>query len=146
MPSIDANSFSVTNTFSRKILATFGLIGAFSFTVPALAQTPQGQMPMQGATGQAEKYSNNTINSVAHAMHDVEKVRKQYLPEMQAAQQHKDQQKIQQLNNAALKAEKQKIISNGISIQKYQEVVTSAEKNPKLRKKILTAYNSNSTK
>lgn len=128
----------------RGIVAALSVAAATVFAVPASAQMVRGQTtPQQGATqtpkSTARHFSAKTISAAGHAMRDIADVNKKYVPKLQMARQANNQKEVQKISQKATGDALQKLASDGISPQKYQQVVTAARTNPQLRTQLLEA-------
>ena len=138
--------FPIARTIPRRVMTAFGMMAGLSMAGPAIAQTTTARPSLPAHNAQTAHFSSKTIEQAGHAMKDVEKIRSRYLPEMQAARKHNDTQKMQKINKIATRAEEQKLAANRISLNKYKEVISAAQTDPRLRERLLKAYASPSTK
>jgi hypothetical protein len=128
----------------RGLVAALSVVAATVFAVPASAQMVRGQeTPQQGVTqtpkSTARHFSAKTVTAAGHAMRDITNVNKKYLPKLQMARQANDQNEVQKITQKATGDALQKLASDGISPQKYQQVVSAARSNPLLRAQVLEA-------
>ncbi len=136
------------------LVATFGTAAAVTSITPASAQAMQSQTkplqttsPMeQGSTTApskqgkaAQDFSQKTIDAAGRAMTDMQKINSKYMPQMQAAEQARNQKRIQKLIRKFRDDTRKKLASDGITPRKYQEVMVDARSNPVLREKVLNA-------
>lgn len=106
---------------------------------PAQGQAPmQGQTPMQGqvgGNGAAAPVSDQKIEAFAVAYQQVDKVRKEYSAKIGATKDEAAKQKLQD------EAKKQMVdtveASNDISVEEYSSILTAAQSDPALAKKVL---------
>lgn len=123
--------------------AVFSLLAFSSASATELAQAQQpppaqGQAPMQGqsgGTGAAAPVSDQKLEAFAVAYLQVDKVRQQYSAKIDAT---KDQAAKQKLQEEA----KQQMVdtvqaSNDISVEEYSSILTAAQSDPALAKKVL---------
>ncbi|EJT04826.1 DUF4168 domain-containing protein [Rhizobium sp. CCGE 510] len=105
----------------------------------AQAQPPaQGQAPMQaqtGGNGAPTAVSDQKLEAFAVAYLQVDKVRQQYSEKIGATKDEAGKQKLQE------EAKKQMVdtveASNGISVEEYSSILTAAQSDPALAKKVL---------
>ncbi|PDS74614.1 DUF4168 domain-containing protein [Rhizobium sp. L43] len=116
--------------------AVFSLL-AFS-PASAQQQPAQGQAPMQGQSGgngAAAPVSDQKIEAFAVAYLQVDKVRQEYSAKIGATKDEAAKQKLQE------EAKKQMVdtveASNGISVEEYSSILTAAQSDPALAKKVL---------
>lgn len=106
---------------------------------PAQAQPPaQGQQPMQGQTGgngAVAPVSDQKIEAFAVAYLQVDKVRQEYSAKIGATKDEATKQKLQD------EAKKEMVdtvqASNDISVEEYSSILTAAQSDPVLAKKVL---------
>ncbi|MET3753262.1 hypothetical protein ABID08_000601 [Rhizobium binae] len=123
--------------------AVFSLLAFSPASATELAQAQQqppaqGQAPMQGqggGTGTATPVSDQKLEAFAVAYLQVDKVRQQYSAKIDAT---KDQAAKQKLQEEA----KQQMVdtvqaSNDISVEEYSSILTAAQSDPALAKKVL---------
>ncbi|PDT00787.1 DUF4168 domain-containing protein [Rhizobium chutanense] len=123
--------------------AVFSLLAFSAASATELAQAQQqppaqGQAPMQGqggGTGAAAPVSDQKLEAFAVAYLQVDKVRQQYSAKIDAT---KDQAAKQKLQEEA----KQQMVdtvqaSNDISVEEYSSILTAAQSDPALAKKVL---------
>ncbi|QIO56426.1 DUF4168 domain-containing protein [Rhizobium leguminosarum] len=106
---------------------------------PAQAQPPaQGQTPMQGqqgGTGATAAVSDQKIEAFAVAYLQVDKVRQEYSAKIGAT---KDETAKQQLQEEAKKQMVDTVkASPDISVEEYSSILTAAQSDPALAKKVL---------
>ncbi|QWW69948.1 DUF4168 domain-containing protein [Rhizobium sp. WYJ-E13] len=106
---------------------------------PAQGQAPmQGQTPMQGQSGDdgaAAPVSDQKIEAFAVAYLQVDRVRKEYSAKIGATKDEAAKQKLQE------EAKKQMVdtveASKDISVEEYSSILTAAQSDPALAKKVL---------
>ncbi len=126
------------------ISAAIGIATVIAAAGPALAQTTHelpkvSQQTAMSSKVETDHFSNKTIMEAGHALSDIQKINKKYIPQMQVAQKNKDQKQMQIITQKAKHDALQKLSSDGISPQKYQKVMIAAQNNPQLRTQILDA-------
>lgn len=97
----------------------------------------QGQAPMQGqgATGAASPVSDQKLEAFAVAYVQVDKVRQEYSAKIDAT---KDQASKQKLQDEAKKQMVETVqASPDISVEEYSSILTAAQSDPALAKKVL---------
>ncbi|MDR9772678.1 DUF4168 domain-containing protein [Rhizobium hidalgonense] len=123
--------------------AVFSLLAFSSASATELAQAQaqppaQGQAPMQGqsgGTGAAAPVSDQKLEAFAVAYLQVDKVRQQYSAKIDAT---KDQAAKQRLQEEAKKQMVDTVqASNDISVEEYSSILTAAQSDPALAKKVL---------
>lgn len=104
----------------------------------AQQQPAQGQAPMQGQTGgngAAAPVSDQKIEAFAVAYLQVDKVRQEYSAKITAAKDDAAKQKLQE------EAKKEMVdtvqASHDISVEEYSSILTAAQSDPALAKKVL---------
>jgi hypothetical protein len=95
----------------------------------ALAQAPAGQSPA------AQPIPDQTIGKAGAALHDVAKLQQKYQGKMESASPQQKQSLSEQANAEAVQA----IQSHGISVQEYSNVMRTAQNNPQVKERVLTA-------
>ncbi|MDC9833818.1 DUF4168 domain-containing protein [Rhizobium binxianense] len=126
-------------TMTAAVFSLLAFSPAFAQQQPAQAQPPaQGQAPMQGQSGgngAAAPVSDQKIEAFAVAYLQVDKVRQEYSAKIGATKDEAAKQKLQQ------EAKKQMVdtveASNGISVEEYSSILTAAQSDPALAKKVL---------
>ncbi|AHG45957.1 hypothetical protein RLEG12_23150 [Rhizobium leguminosarum bv. trifolii CB782] len=123
--------------------AVFSLLAFSSASATELAQAQaqppaQGQAPMQGqsgGSGAAAPVSDQKLEAFAVAYLQVDKVRQQYSAKIDATKDQAAKQKLQE------EAKKQMVdtvqASNDISVEEYSSILTAAQSDPALAKKVL---------
>ena len=123
--------------------AVFCLLALSPASAEDLAQAQQqppaqGQAPMQGQTGDngaAAPVSDQKIDAFAVAYLQVDKIRKEYSAKIGATTDEAAKQKLQE------EAKKQMVdtveASNDISVEEYSSILTAAQSDPALAKKVL---------
>ncbi|MDV4177002.1 DUF4168 domain-containing protein [Rhizobium brockwellii] len=103
---------------------------------PAQALPPaQGQTPMQGQPGATGAVSDQKIEAFAVAYLQVDKVRQEYSAKIGAT---KDEAAKQQLQEEAKKQMVDTVqASPDISVEEYSSILTAAQSDPALAKKVL---------
>ncbi|MBB3392863.1 hypothetical protein FHT82_005652 [Rhizobium sp. BK275] len=123
--------------------AVFCLLALGPASAEDLAQAQQqppaqGQAPMQGQTGDngaAAPVSDQKIDAFAVAYLQVDKIRKEYSAKIGATTDEAAKQKLQE------EAKKQMVdtveASKDISVEEYSSILTAAQSDPALAKKVL---------
>ncbi|ANK86320.1 MULTISPECIES: DUF4168 domain-containing protein [Rhizobium] len=122
--------------------AVFSLLALSPASATELAQAQQqppaqGQAPMQGqgGTGAAAPVSDQKLEAFAVAYVQVDKVRQEYSAKIDATKDEAAKQKLQE------EAKKQMVdtvkASNAISVEEYSSILTAAQSDPALAKKVL---------
>ncbi|MBX4906068.1 MULTISPECIES: DUF4168 domain-containing protein [Rhizobium] len=122
--------------------AVFSLLALSPASATELAQAQQqppaqGQAPMQGqgGTGAAAPVSDQKLEAFAVAYVQVDKVRQEYSAKIDATKDQAAKQKLQE------EAKKQMVdtvqASNDISVEEYSSILTAAQSDPALAKKVL---------
>ncbi|WP_183806432.1 DUF4168 domain-containing protein [Rhizobium sp. BK316] len=123
--------------------AVFCLLALSPASAEDLAQAQQqppaqGQAPMQGQTGDngaAAPVSDQKIDAFAVAYLQVDKIRKEYSAKIGATTDEAAKQKLQE------EAKKQMVdtveASKDISVEEYSSILTAAQSDPALAKKVL---------
>ncbi|MBX4867041.1 DUF4168 domain-containing protein [Rhizobium bangladeshense] len=123
--------------------AAFSLLALSPASATELAQAQQqppaqSQAPMQGqngGTGAAAPVSDQKLEAFAVAYVQVDKVRQQYSAKIDATQ---DQAAKQKLQDEAKKQMVQTVqASPDISVEEYSSILTAAQSDPALAKKVL---------
>ncbi|WP_416066588.1 DUF4168 domain-containing protein [Rhizobium sp. ZK1] len=131
-------------TMSAAVFCLLALSPAFAEDMAQAQQQPpaQGQAPMQGQTpmqsgdnGAAAPVSDQKIEAFAVAYLQVDKVRKEYSAKIGATKDEAAKQKLQE------EAKKQMVdtveASKDISVEEYSSILTAAQSDPALAKKVL---------
>lgn len=141
----------------HKVVGALTVIATMTMAGTALAQAPQGQtsstqrMPpasqasnMNSLTNQPSTphFSSKTIKKTGYAMKDIQKLNQKYMPEIKMAEQAKNKAKVQKIVQKYRKDAIGKLVSDGITPTKYEEVLTAARSNPMLRRQIMEAAGS----
>ncbi|PDV90465.1 hypothetical protein CO652_03250 [Rhizobium sp. H4] len=120
--------------------AVFSLLALSSASAVEMAQAQQqpaqGQAPMQGQGGSTSApVSDQKLEAFAVAYLQVDKVRQQYSAKIDAT---KDQAAKQKLQEEAKKEMVETVqSSNDISVEEYSSILTAAQSDPALAKKVL---------
>jgi hypothetical protein len=115
--------------------AALGLAPALAFAAPN--EAPQSQMsPPSGATNGT--IPDGTIGKAGAALRDVAKLQEKYQGKMETASPEQKQGLSEQANAEAVQA----IQSHGLSVQEYSNVVRTAQNNPQIKQRLLSAANS----
>ncbi|HVY15699.1 MAG TPA: DUF4168 domain-containing protein [Rhodopila sp.] len=124
----------------RKFLVLGAGIAFMAAPALALAQQPGTQQPGQApsAAAPAAPISDATVTKAGAALHDVAQVNQKYQGEMQSASPAQKQTLSAQANAEAVQA----IQSHGLSVDQYLGVIRTAQNDPKLKQRLLTAANS----
>ncbi|MBB4214115.1 DUF4168 domain-containing protein [Rhizobium anhuiense] len=127
-------------TMTAAVFSLLAFSPAFAVDMAQAQQQPpaQGQAPMQGQTGgngAAAPVSDQKIEAFAVAYLQVDKVRQEYSAKIGATKDEAAKQKLQD------EAKKQMVdtveASNGISVEEYSSILTAAQSDPALAKKVL---------
>jgi hypothetical protein len=121
----------------RKIMALGA--GVALTLAPALAFGQSGQSPSSAPSAQspssAAAIPDDTINKTGAALHDVVQVNQKYVGEMQSASPAQKQALSAQANAEAVQA----IQSHGLSVEQYTSVIRTAQNDPQLKQRLLSA-------
>jgi urocanate hydratase len=114
--------------------AALGLAPAFAFAAPNQMQQDQtvAPAPSNGSI------PDGTIGKAGAALHDVAKLQEKYQGKMESASPEQKQGLSAQANAEAVQA----IQSHGLSVQEYSNVVRTAQNNPQVKQRLLSAANS----
>ncbi|RUM18851.1 DUF4168 domain-containing protein [Rhizobium vallis] len=124
-------------TMTAAVFSLLAFSPASAQQQPAQAQPPaQGQAPMQGqGGGAAAPVSDQKLEAFAVAYLQVDKVRQEYSAKIDATKDDATKQKLQE------EAKKQMVdtvqASNNISVEEYSSILTAAQSDPALAKKVL---------
>ena len=127
-------------TMTAAVFSLLALSPASAVDMAQAQQQPpaQGQAPMQGQAGDngaAAPVSDQKIEAFAVAYLQVDKVRKEYSAKIGATKDEAAKQKLQE------EAKKQMVdtveASNDISVEEYSSILTAAQSDPALAKKVL---------
>jgi hypothetical protein len=99
-------------------------------------QSPPAQMP--GAVQGGAAIPDGTIGKAGAALHDVAKLQEKYQGKMETATPDQKQGLSEQANAEAVQA----IQSRGLSVQEYSNVVRTAQNNPQVKQRLLSAAGS----
>ncbi|MGG7578538.1 DUF4168 domain-containing protein [Rhizobium sp. Nf11,1] len=126
-------------TMTAAVLSLLALSPASATEFAQAQQQPpaQGQAPMQGqgATGAASPVSDQKLEAFAVAYVQVDKVRQEYSAKIDAT---KDQASKQKLQDEAKKQMVETVqASPDISVEEYSSILTAAQSDPALAKKVL---------
>lgn len=122
----------------RKVIPLGVALGAALALAPAAAlaqsdQAPSGRVPSTGSSAGA--LSDGTINKAGAALRDVAQVQEKYQGKMDTASPAQKQSLSEQANAEAVQA----IQSHGLSVQDYTNVVRTAQNNPQVKQRLLSA-------
>ena len=141
----------------HKLVGALTVLAAMTMTGTALAQAPQGQTNSTQRMSPASQgsninsltsqpatphFSSKTIEKTGYAMKDIQKLNQKYMPKIKMAEQAKNKAKVQKIVQKYRKDAIGKLVSDGITPTKYQEVLTAARSNPMLRQQIMEAAGS----
>ncbi|SCB61907.1 protein of unknown function [Rhizobium aethiopicum] len=127
-------------TMTAAAFSLLALSPAYATELAQAQQQPpaQGQAPMQGqsgGSGAAAPVSDQKLEAFAVAYVQVDKVRQQYSAKIDATQDQAAKQKLQD------EAQKQMVetvqSSPDISVEEYSSILTAAQSDPALAKKVL---------
>ncbi|MFS2180546.1 DUF4168 domain-containing protein [Rhizobium pisi] len=126
-------------TMTAAVFSLLAFSPALAQQQPAQAQPPaQGEAPMQGqggGNGAAAPVSDQKLEAFAVAYLQVDKVRQEYSAKIDATKDEAAKQKLQE------EAKKQMVdtvqASNNISVEEYSSILTAAQSDPALAKKVL---------
>jgi len=126
-------------TMTAAVLSLLALSPASATELAQAQQQPpaQGQAPMQGqgGTGAASPVSDQKLEAFAVAYVQVDKVRQEYSAKIDAT---KDQASKQKLQDEAKKQMVETVqASPDISVEEYSSILTAAQSDPALAKKVL---------
>lgn len=111
--------------------AAFGLAPALAVAAPA----PEVQTQQPGMSNGS--IPDGTIGKAGAALHDVAKVQEKYQGKFQSASPSEKQGLSAQANAEAVQA----IQSHGLSVQEYSNVIRTAQTNPQVKQRLLSAAN-----
>ncbi|MFS8147694.1 hypothetical protein ATY78_13720 [Rhizobium sp. R635] len=127
-------------TMTAAAFSLLALSPAYATELAQAQQQPaaQGQAPMQGqggGSGAAAPVSDQKLEAFAVAYVQVDKVRQEYSAKIDAT---KDQAAKQKLQDEAKKQMVETVqASNDISVEEYSSILTAAQSDPALAKKVL---------
>ncbi|WP_064682747.1 DUF4168 domain-containing protein [Rhizobium bangladeshense] len=124
-------------TMTAAVFSLLALSPASAVEMAQAQQQPeQGQAPMQGqGGGTSAPVSDQKLEAFAVAYLQVDKVRQQYSAKIDAT---KDQAAKQKLQEEAKKEMVETVqSSNDISVEEYSSILTAAQSDPALAKKVL---------
>ena len=111
---------------------------------PALTlaqQTQSGQTPAQAPQSQMEPahapITDATIGKAGAALRDVAQLQQKYQGKIESATPERKKSLSQEANAEAVQA----IQSHGLSVQEYANVVRTAQRDPEVKQRLLTAAN-----
>ncbi|MDK4729426.1 DUF4168 domain-containing protein [Rhizobium phaseoli] len=126
-------------TMTAAVFSLLAFSPASAVEMAQAGQQPaaQGQAPMQGQGGTAAPaaVSDQKLEAFAVAYLQVDKVRQEYSAKIDATKDQAAKQKLQE------EAKKQMVdtvkASNAISVEEYSSILTAAQSDPALAKKVL---------
>jgi hypothetical protein len=114
-------------------------VGVALGLAPAVAMAAPGQgTDIQAPAQSSQAIPDGTIGKAGAALHDVAKVQEKYQGKMESASPSQKQSLGEQANAEAVQA----IQSHGISVQEYSNIVHSAQTDPQVKQRLLSAANS----
>jgi hypothetical protein len=114
--------------------AVLGLAPALALAAPDQSQQNQTMAPAPSDA----TISDGTIGKAGAALRDVAKLQQKYQGKMESATPDQKQGLSAQANAEAVQA----IQSHGLSVQEYSTVVRTAQTNPQVKQRLLSAANS----
>jgi F0F1-type ATP synthase membrane subunit c/vacuolar-type H+-ATPase subunit K len=137
--SLTGSGSAVKRPSLRRIAAAAGLAAAIGCAGPAMAQSMTGQtgQPPMAPQMQQTHFSSKTIHAAGKAIRDIKRINQKYSPEMRTAAQAKDRTKMSEINQKAQHEAIRRLSSDGISPQKYEQVMKVAQKDPALQQRLL---------
>lgn len=124
-------------TMTAAVFSLLAFSPASAQQQPGQAQPPaQGQAPMQGqGGGAAAPVSDQKLEAFAVAYLQVDKVRQEYSAKIDATKDQAAKQKLQEEAKQQMVSTVQ--ASNDISVEEYSSILTAAQSDPALAKKVL---------
>ncbi|MBX4957346.1 DUF4168 domain-containing protein [Rhizobium lentis] len=124
-------------TMTAAVFSLLAFSPASAQQQPAQAQPPaQGEAPMQGqGGGAAAPVSDQKLEAFAVAYVQVDKVRQEYSAKIDATKDQAAKQKLQEEAKQQMVSTVQ--ASNDISVEEYSSILTAAQSDPALAKKVL---------
>ncbi|WP_173932183.1 DUF4168 domain-containing protein [Chelativorans sp. Marseille-P2723] len=119
---------------SKRLVVAAGLFAGIAFVPAALAQDA-GQ-PVEPAV-EAPAITDEKLQSFAAAFVEVEAIKQQYTQRLQSAASETAQQEIQ--NEAGQKMLEAVEATDGISLEEYNQIITSAQSDPAFAQKLTDA-------
>lgn len=114
------------------VAASCYIPSASAQTAPAAPSTPQQQGAP--ATGAVKSLDQHKLKSFAVAYLQVDKIKRQYEPELAKAKDSTERQKIQTEANQKMVAAVNQV--DDMNVQEYSSILESAQKNPALAKQL----------
>ncbi|MBX4997305.1 DUF4168 domain-containing protein [Rhizobium lentis] len=116
---------------------TAAVFSLLAFSLASAQQPPaQGEAPMQGqGGGAAAPVSDQKLEAFAVAYVQVDKVRQEYSAKIDATKDQAAKQKLQEEAKQQMVSTVQ--ASNDISVEEYSSILTAAQSDPALAKKVL---------
>ncbi|WP_428538839.1 DUF4168 domain-containing protein [Rhodopila sp.] len=115
-----------------------GLAPAFAVAAPDQMSPAQPAPPSAPGTAPGASIPDGTIGKAGAALRDVAKLQEKYQGQMEQATPDQKQGLSEQANAEAVQA----IQSHGLSVQEYSTVVRTAQNNPQVKQRLLSAANS----
>ena len=117
-------------------LATFALLISPAALSPALAQQQPEAQTVPAPTPGATQFDETKLRSFAVAYLEVSKVAQQYQPQLQAATDPQEQQRLQtEATNSMVQAVEG---ADGITVEEYNAIASNAQSDPALAQQINT--------
>ena len=112
-------------------IATIALVGYPAQSAPMSSETQPSTPSAESDNGAVDSqtaptYSDAELKSFAAAVVEVHRINDQYIPKLQAASTPDEEQKLEA---AALHEMVQAVEKEGISVEKYEEILTHAQTN-----------------
>ena len=115
-------------------LATFALLISPAALSPALAQQQPEAQAVPAPTPGATQFDETKLRSFAVAYLEVSKVAQQYQPQLQAATDPQEQQRLQtEATNSMVQAVEG---ADGITVEEYNAIASNAQSDPALAQQI----------
>lgn len=120
-------------------IVTIATAAALSVAPVAAFAAPNqpNQMPTPPSPSEAQQIPDGTITKAGAALHDVAGLQQKYQGKMESATPEQKQGLSDQANAEAVQA----IQSHGLSVQEYSKVVHTAQNDPQIKQRLLSAAN-----
>lgn len=122
----------------RRIVTIATAVALSVAPVAAFAAPNQpSQMPTPPSPSEAQQIPDGTITKAGAALHDVAGLQQKYQGKMESATPEQKQGLSDQANAEAVQA----IQAHGLSVQEYSKVVHTAQNDPQIKQRLLSAAN-----
>jgi len=108
-------------------------LGAGVSMIPGNARAQQQTPP-----GQAQTYETKELKSYVQAAQEVRKVGEKFAPQVNAA---KSSDELRELNVKRMEKMVEAVESQGLSVEKYNEIYTATQSNPELAQEVQSLMN-----